>query len=649
MGFLRTNWQLTSLFVMFAHSSNSRWKSPGFIPGLALVIMSFALIGQGRAQDLPISHFDRSDWGGWTATGSAFSKGPLPAESASKLNIDNAGNSPVATSKIDGGSDEPQGSLTSPEFVITRGYISFRISGGNYEHHTCLNLLVDGKVTHSATGWRSDHLSPQSWDVHDLRGRKAQVQVMDGASGGWGHINVADVTQTDRPECLPASAGPLYQETLRPQFHFTARQWTMNRLNPRERQEGWLNDLNGLIYYGGEYHLFAQRWNKCWVHAVSRDLLHWTELDPAFWEETLDSGVQSGTCVVDYHNTSGLSPDPATPPMVAFWSRNDNRSQCLTYSLDHGRTWKYYDKNPIMTRPERDPKVFWYAPSQHWVMMLYGEGKYHVFTSTNLLDWKDEQKPIADSFECPDFFELPVDGDPARKKWVLIQGSGKYSIGSFDGTEFKEETPRFSCDVGPNFYATQTWGNVETGDGRRIQAAWMRGATFPEMPFNQQVTFPCELTLHTTPDGLRVFRRPIREIATLHAGTADVWPKRTLRPEETLRLEPAGRLFHIEAEVRIPESAKLVVNIRGVPVRLTKKTVESGSSPASVADEIKTLEILVDRTSIETFANDGEISSTRFVLPNENGLSLKAENGEVEIRSLKVHRLKSAWTDRVED
>ena len=107
-------------------------------------------------------------------------------------------------------------------------------------------------------------------------------------------------------------------QTLRPQVHFTARQWTIDRLNPRERQEGWLNDLNGLIYYDGEYHLFAQRWAKCWIHAVSKDLIHWTELQPAFWEESEGSGVQSGHCVVDYNNTSGLSPDKANPPMVAF-------------------------------------------------------------------------------------------------------------------------------------------------------------------------------------------------------------------------------------------------------------------------------------------------------------------------------------------
>jgi hypothetical protein len=134
----------------------------------------------------------------------------------------------------------------------------------------------------------------------------------------------------------------------------------MDRLNPGMQQEGWVNDLNGLIYYDGEYHLFAQRWAKCWIHAVSRDLVHWTELEPAFWEEKAGSGVQSGTCVVDYANTSGLSPSKATPPLIAFFPRWDNRSQCISYSLDHGRTWKFNEKNPILVYPERDPKVFWY-------------------------------------------------------------------------------------------------------------------------------------------------------------------------------------------------------------------------------------------------------------------------------------------------
>ena len=231
-------------------------------------------------------------------------------------------------------------------------------------------------------------------------------------------------------------------------------------------------------------------------------------------------------------------------------------------------------------------------------------------------------------------------------KWVLIQGNGNYSIGSFDGTEFKEETGRQPCDVGPNFYATQTWGNTETGDGRRIQTAWMREPSFPDMPFNQQISFPCELTLHGTPQGLRVFREPIREIALLHNGQ-DTWTNRVLNANQVLPLEPSGQLFHIRAEINIPAGAKLTFNIRGVPVILTAQTVESGSKPASVIDRVKTVEILVDRASIETFANRGEISSTRFVLPNENGLSVKAEGGSVTIQSLTVYPLNSAWTNEI--
>jgi len=604
------------------------------------IVCTIALPPVNRAD--VIADFKGNNYGAWRATGTAFDRGPASGPKLAELEIENAQGS-VASSEMDG--DSPIGTLTSPEFTIAQNFISFLIAGGDYEHHTCLNLWIDNKIVRSATGWRSDRLVPVSWDVRRFHGHTARLQIVDEASGTWGHINVGAITQTDTPTRPPVVTEPLYHESLRPQFHFTARQWTMDRLNPGMRQEGWLNDLNGLIYYAGEYHLFAQRWNKCWVHAVSRDLVRWTELEPAFWEEKLDSGVQSGTCVVDYHNSSGLGTDPNIPPMITFWSRNDNRTQCLSFSLDHGRTWTHYAKNPILDFPERDPKVFWHSPSHHWLMMLYGNSQYHILTSTNLLNWHDEKKPIRDSYECPDFFELSIDEDPARKKWVLIQGNGKYSIGTFDGVEFKEETDRFPCDVGPNFYATQTWGNVdgaEPGEKRRIQAAWVRGAAFPDMPFSQQVTFPCELKLRSTPNGLRIFRQPVRELASLHRDE-DTWTNRILRPNQTMKLLPSGREFHIRAKVGIPEGARLIFNIRGVPVVLTAKHLESGAKPASVAGEVRTVEILVDRASIETFINDGELSSTRFVLPKENGLSVKAEGGSATIESLTVYQLSSIW------
>ncbi len=609
-----------------------------FLIALALQAVPFT----SRGEDIAVGRFGKADYGDWKETGTAFQKGPASGERLATLQIENADGSSVASSEIDG--DQPMGTLTSPAFAISKKYIAFRIGGGDYETHTCVNLLVDGEVVRSATGWKSDHLVPVSWDVSRWLGRTAQIQIVDAANGDWGHINVARLVQTDQPERLPVVTGPLYHESLRPQFHFTARQWTVDRLNPGMREEGWINDLNGLIYHEGEYHLFAQRWAKCWLHAVSKDLVHWTELAPAFWEESLGSGVQSGTCVVDYQNTSGLSPAPARPPMVAFWSRFDNRSQCLSYSLDRGRTWKHYEKNPLMVMPERDPQVFWYAPGRHWVMMLYGESKYHILTSKNLLEWKDEHHPIADSYECPDFFELPLEGNLTQKKWVLIQGNGNYSIGTFNGTEFEEETARFACDVGPNFYATQSWHNTETGDGRRIQTAWMRGADFVDMPFSQMISFPCELTLRRTPAGPRVFRRPVQEIALLHGGQ-DAWTDRMLGKDKTLRLEPSGQLFHIKAEVDIPEGARLTFNLRGIAVILTATTIESGHKPTPVQGKISKVEILVDRTSVETFVNDGEVSSTRYALPKSNGLSVKAEGGPVKIQSLTVYPLNSAWAE----
>jgi sucrose-6-phosphate hydrolase SacC (GH32 family) len=593
-------------------------------------------------QDLSIGHFAASDYGDWVRTGRAFNPGPASGEALARLEIENASGNSVASSEMEG--DGPTGTLSSPEFEIARNYIAFRIGGGDYERDTCLDLLIDGRVVKRATGWRSDRLVPDSWDVRAFRGRQASIQIVDRATGDWGHINVDHVVQTDNPERMPITAGPLYQEALRPQFHFTARQWTMNRLNPGMQQEGWVNDLNGLIYYDGEYHLFAQRWAKCWIHAVTRDLIHWTELEPAFWEEHPGSGDQSGTCIIDYKNTSGLAPDKSNPPMIAFYPRWDNRNQCIAYSLDHGRTWKHYEKNPILVHRERDPKVFWYAPANHWVMMLYGDGQYHILTSPNLLSWTDKHHPIKDSFECPDFFELPVDGDRNQKKWVLIQGNGNYSIGSFDGVEFKEETKRHPCDVGPNFYATQSWHNTETGDGRRIQTAWMRGPNFPDMPFNQQISFPCELTLRKTTNGLRIFRKPIVEIALLHKNP-DTWTNRTLEVNQELPLEPAGRLFHIRATLNIADRAKAIFNVRGNPVTLTSKTIESGGQPIAVAGRIETLEMLVDVASIEAFVNGGEISATRFALPRDSGLYLKAEGGSVFLESLAIYPLESAWTN----
>jgi sucrose-6-phosphate hydrolase SacC (GH32 family) len=489
------------------------------------------------------------------------------------------------------------------------------------------------------SGWKGmiDHVAIWDRALSDLE--------IERLSGGAARIAAFNAAYWGEPPVLPAPAD-LYREKYRPQFHFTARQWTLRKLNPRAREEGWLNDPNGLIYLDGEYHLFAQRWNKCWIHAISTDLVHWTELRPAFWEDyRFGGGVQSGGAVLDRQNTSGLSPDPRTPPLVAFWSGGDNRNTCISYSLDKGRTWTKYRNNPVLVHPERDPKVFWHDPTRHWVMLLYGESSYFMFTSTNLLQWTEQKMAIPDSFECPDMFPLAVDGDRQRLKWVLVRGNGKYSVGGFDGSRFAPETEHLPCDFGPNFYATQSWGDVAGQEGRRIQIAWMRGGKYPDMPFNQQMTFPCDLTLRTLGGSLRLFRKPAPEIGLLHR-RQHAWKDLALAPGATRPLAVAGDLFHIQAEVDVPRGSALVFRIRGTPVTVTDHSVACNSQSAPVASGVRTVEILVDRTSIETFANDGETSLSACFLPTDDRLVVECAQGPATVRAVQLFELESIHTTR---
>lgn len=483
---------------------------------------------------------------------------------------------------------------------------------------------------------RYDNVFPSAVAVRLMKDFKA-------AAGKKERKVVALHNNQDKETQLLPPQPDLYQEKYRPQFHFTARQWTVHTLNPGQREEGWLNDPNGLIYLKGEYHLFAQRWNRCWIHAVSTDLVHWTELQPAFWEDDrFGGGVQSGGAVYDGNNTSGLSPDKKHPPLVAFWSGNDNRSQCLSYSLDQGRTWSKYAHNPVLVHPERDPKVFWYAPDKRWIMVLYGEGRYHFFTSPNLLSWTKLPASLPDCYECPDLFPLPVDGDLNHQKWVLIRGNGNYSVGDFDGTAFVPETEQLPCDHGPNFYATQSWGDIEGAPGRRVQIAWMRDGKYPDMPFNQQMTFPCDLSLRSTPDGLRVYRKPVAEIGKLQ-GKPRVWKRAALNAGRVLPLEAPGDLFHIVAQVELPEGAVVMFHLHGATVTLTDRSVACGSPPASVPGGVQTVEILVDRTSIETFVNEGAVSVSACFLPTEERFTVECTSGSVSLRALEVFPLHSIW------
>ena len=492
------------------------------------------------------------------------------------------------------------------------------------------------------TGWKGqmDHVAIWKRAISD-----AEIERL---SGGAERIAALKIAYSKEPPVLPPPAD-LYREKHRPQFHVTARQWTVHKLNPGRKEEGWINDVNGLIYHQGQYHLFAQRWARCWLHLVSKDLVHWTELQPAFWEEKrFGTGVQSGTIVFDSQNVSGLSTDPKNPPLVAFWSGFDNRSQCISYSVDQGLTWAKYANNPYMIQPERDPKVFWYQPGQKWVMLLYADAHYRIFNSTNLLTWIDRKNPIPDCFECPDLFQLAVDGDRKRMKWVLVRGNGRYSVGDFDGAKFTPETGQLPCDQGANFYATQSWGDIAGQPGRRVQIAWMREGKYPDMPFNQQLTFPCDMTLRSFTEGLRICRLPVKEIESIY-GKKHAWKGKTIEPGENLLKDVSGSLFDIQLQVNLAGAKTFGVKCRGEAVTYSagKEALTCLGREAKVdtANGQITLRILVDRTSIEVFANDGKVSMSSCFLPDpENtGLELFSDGGSPKILSMTVYELKSAW------
>jgi fructan beta-fructosidase len=686
--------------------------------------------GAGR-DDIVLADFEGPDYGDWKVTGEAFGTGPAHGTLPNQMPVTGFLGKGLANSYH--GGDRSTGTLTSPPFTVERKYINFLVGGGKYPGETCINLLLDGKVVRTATGPNdrpggSERLDWHTWDVADLAGKTAVIEIVDRHTGGWGHINVDHIVQSDRKlqaepanrdlvitgrylnlpvktgaprrrlryvldgrtvrefeielpdgepgfwafdevapwkgkrltlevDALPADskaldlisqgdeikgAGDLYREKDRPGFHFTSRR-------------GWLNDPNGLVYDGGEYHLFYQHnpygwdWgNMHWGHAVSKDLVHWHELPIALYARQFGDWCFSGSAVVDRHNTSGLKEGDAAVLVAAYTSTG--RGECIVFSHDRGRTWTEFAGNPVVRHSGRDPRLLWHAPTKQWVMAVYDEadGKRFIafHTSPDLKTWQLRSR-VEGFFECPDLFELPVDGDAARTKWVLYSGDAKYVLGGFDGLTFTVESGRHQLRYG-NFYAAQTFSDVP--DGRRIQIGWGQGIAFPGMPFNQQMTFPCRLTLRTTADGVRMFAEPVREIESLR-GPKHAWTERLLQGGESFPTGVSGELFDVSAEFEPAGAEAFGLTVGGVPVTYDVKKQELScaqkAAPLPPVDGRVRLRLLVDRGSVEVFGNDGRVAISAGVRPPEGERSPAAfsRGGGTRLRSLEVFELKSAWAN----
>lgn len=462
----------------------------------------------------------------------------------------------------------------------------------------------------------------------------------------------------------------------------------------------WINDPNGPILLGGQYHLFFQtnpegdQWgHMSWGHAVSPDLVHWKQLPLALREEN-GVAIFSGSTVEDRDNTSGLcAPSGQKTPgcLVAIYTgaSADKQTQNLAFSRDAGFTWTKYAANPVLDldlKSFRDPKVFWHAASKSWVMVvaLSSRHKLRIYRSSNLRQWNlaGEFGPagaVSGDWECPDLFELAVydaDGHPDGSRWLLSVnvGSGgpeggsadQYFVGRFDGSRFTEDHPGSGphwVDWGRDFYASTSFFGIPAGQDR-IWIAWMSSLQYagklPALPGRGEMTMARRLYLQEPPayppltpsqEPLALVQKPIlglpadkRYLAMFGAPQFQTIEKANQQIE---RKQLSGEVFRLrftldagdasEAGVRLrrstldPRASAREETVVGIDTSKGRVFIDRSHSgqvgwspefPVRVSAPLKhpqsegiAMEIVVDKNSIEVFAEDGETVLTDLIYP----------------------------------
>ena len=472
------------------------------------------------------------------------------------------------------------------------------------------------------------------------------------------------------------------KESFRPVYHHTP-------------AYGWMNDPNGMFYKDGVYHLYFQYnpygsvWgNMHWGHSTSTDLMHWKfegcAIVPDAW-----GAIFSGSCVVDHENTAGFGKEA----VVAFYTSakstpwGDIQMQSMAYSLDNGKTFTKYEGNPILTSSEkdfRDPKVFWYAPGKHWVMILAVGQHMEIYSSVNLKEWKKEsefgamQGAHGGVWECPDLVEIPVEGT-REKKWVLIcnlnpggpfgGSAAQYFVGSFDGKKFVNESPTQTkwMDWGKDNYATVTWNNAP--DGRCIALGWMSNWQYannvPTRQYRSANTLARDLTLYREGQELYLKSTPSVEVKKARGKKVSIPSFKVSEKHEMVNLfEERQGAYEVEIVIQNAGASKIafsLLNDKGEKVSMyydlnRKQFVmdrsESGKvdfskdfpavtvAPVNVDKEL-TLRLFVDRSSIEAFGEDGKFVMTNLVFPSQPYVKMcfEADKNGYAVKSLNVYKL----------
>ena len=292
----------------------------------------------------------------------------------------------------------------------------------------------------------------------------------------------------------------IYSEERRPAVHFTAKR-------------GWINDPNGCIKIGDTYHLFFQHnpvgriWgNMTWGHAISKDLIHWQQLEEALFPDQFGT-MYSGSGWLDKENASGLGTEENPPALFMYTAsgnvnemsrlRGYDYTQCLAYSLDGGMTLKKYENNPVVpwvTHSNRDPLINYSDEMGCYVMALYYyDNEYALYRSEDLLHWElTQQITLPDAAECPDFFKLKVEGED-KAYWIYIGANDRYLVGELSPEgHFTPIQEVQRLHYGNSSYAGQSFSHID--DGRHIRITWANG-DIPGQIFNCAMAIPQELKL----------------------------------------------------------------------------------------------------------------------------------------------------------
>lgn len=509
-------------------------------------------------------------------------------------------------------------------------------------------------------------------DLSAYQGKSVSVDVtgMPASSLCWKEIKLSDTFDSSN------------RETYRPVYHHTP-------------VYGWMNDPNGMFYKDGVYHLYFQynpygsMWgNMTWGHSTSTDLTHWTYEGTAIVPDAWGA-IFSGSCVVDKDNTAGFGKGA----VVAFYTSakstpwGDIQSQSMAYSLDNGKTFIKYEHNPILTSTEcdfRDPKVFWYAPGKHWVMMLAVGQEMQIYSSGNLKEWKKEssfgamQGAHGGVWECPDLVEVAVEGSK-EKKWVLIcnlnpggpfgGSAAQYFVGSFDGKKFVNESPTQTkwLDWGKDNYATVTWSNAPAG--RCIALGWMSNWQYannvPTTQYRSANTLARDLTLYRAGGELYLKSKPSPEIKKARAEEKKISTFEVKGNYEVASLLADNKgAYEIEMTIENKGTSKIdfsLMNEKGEKVAMyydvvRKQFVMDRSAsgivgfsrdfpavtvaPVRNTDQIH-LRLFIDRSSVEAFGEEGEYVMTNLVFPAEpyNRMVFSSDKGSYIVKSMNVYRL----------